>query len=72
LAKLILLGDRFFSPTELLASMGRYTGLEEGEEVEVTVDGVTKQVEFIRETANGLLLVSDGESRFTVGVGEVT
>jgi hypothetical protein len=52
--------------------MGRYTGLEEGEEVEVTVDGVTKQVEFIRETADGLLLVSDGESRFTVGVGEVT
>lgn len=44
----------------------------EGDELTATVDGETRDVTVEQETADGLLLVTDGTKRFTVGRGEVT
>ena len=43
----------------------------EGDRLRVTADGETRDVKVERRTLDGLLLVSDGEERFTVGGGEV-
>lgn len=44
---------------------------EQHDTLKVTVDGETREVEFVKETADGLLLVTAGKERFTVGQGEV-
>lgn len=42
-----------------------------GDRLAVSIDGETLTVTFQRRTADGLLLVSDGEKQFTAGGGEV-